>query len=609
MPKKKNIYNVFHYGITGKMGEGANTEVNFLQTSLKMKELENIKLLLEIPGSEKWSVKDLFQRNVNRKRIMGAGGLRDYFTDCNQVKYFNPIALVLLPMDNHNIIQKDLPKLKQKKDIIFDGISGSTLSNTEHYKLYLQDSNDGNIGKIEWNSENCHVVAIDGQHRLTALKELYDLRSVDSKGMNIENWQIPVVFIIADKKVASGESKDLINIMRKLFMYINMEAKKVNPARAILLNDESIECLCVQELITAFHVNDFSENIENKLPPLYLLDWTGDSDSSNVNNTRYLFSNIELRNWMRDYLVGEDFTATARKSDNLQMRRLELQDLSLDFLNYNTCLSPSDGEQIRSKFNELMLDGIINFITNLIPIKNYIEDCRRYEEENSIGSSEVKAFAELRYGYAPKEQSNKMEIDDFVSDYNDKFISFKKDRISDFFRQDIAMRGFIYAYSELYEIQKNYLNRSIDWDKHTQMFLPAFNNLISSGWCESWDTLEIDKRNMLTHICHSETGKRINYKLNDVKNSWGIFVVMNVLDYSVKQNIVKTGCKIESWDNYRDRFENTLEKGFREVAKREASTQEMTAEQRKRYINDRKKELTKERMCEFVNLWCLDENE
>ncbi len=607
-PQRKDKYDIWHYGITGKIGDGDNTDINYLQTSLKMKDLENIKLLVEIPGSEKWGIKDLFQRNVDRDRIVGKDGLKNYFTDNNQVKYFNPITLVLLPTIQNNI-QHELPKLNYEENIEFDGIAGQVYTNTDHYRIYVQNIEDGNIGKIEWNSEKCYVVAIDGQHRLTALKELYNARNLNNKAKDIETWQIPVVFLVADKKLASGESKDLIQIIRKIFMYINMKAEKVNDARAILLNDESIECLCVQEIISAFHDNEFSQSPQETYPPLYLLDWLGIKDTTVIKDTHYLLSNIELRKWVKEYLIGEDFKPFERKTDNLQIQRLELQDMNLEFLNENSLITQSDGEQIRQKFNDTIRKPFLKFLTNLSGVKEYIAECKDYEENNSGEDSQCIAFSQLRYGHTEKEESIKDEVETFVRAFKEQFISFKQDNLSEFFRQDICLRGFVFAYSVIFDRYKAYINRALDWEEYTDLFLPGFNDLIDSGWCESWDALDRDKRDKLTHICHNDTGRRINYKVQDVKNAWGIFVVMHVLDFAVKEEIIDSEQKEDVWEEFKDRFKSTLQKGFREIAKREAGQKEMTDDQRKRYINEEKERMADERLKEIEEMWSLSNDD
>jgi len=611
VPQIKNNYKNWHYGISGKIGDGNNTEIYFLQTSLKMKDLESIKLLVDIPGSEKWSIKDLFQRTVDRDRIVGKGSLTEYFKDKSQIKYFNPIALVLLPEEN-NEIEHNLPKLAYDDNVKFDNIQGSVLTYNDRYRLFLQNSDQGNIGKIEWNEEKCYVVAVDGQHRLTALKELYATRNIDPNIKDITGWQIPVVFIVVNKKVASGASKDFISIIRRIFMCINMKAKEVNDSRSILLNDESLECLCVQEIVGAFHENETQGDKKRKeLPPLYLIDWIGlNKDSSLLKDTRYLFSNIELRAWIREYLVGEDFSPTERKADKLQLLRLELIDINLDCFNKgSSVLTHDDARKIRKKFNSTIRDPFIDFLIQLSPIENFIKKCRDYEEENSSESSQITAFSELRYGYSQMENSNKNEIITYINNFKNIILSFKKESMSDFFRQDICMRGIVFAYSELYDVYKSYLKESLEWQVYNEKFLKSFNKFIEEGWCDNREDLGDEKREYLTHVSHDDTGKVVNYKLEHVKNAWGIFVSMHVLKNAVDAEVIPIEYMEDLWSNYRDRLFSTLQKGFRDVVKREVAQIQETDREKKRIIDKKKVELANERLGLYEEMWGIYHNE
>jgi hypothetical protein len=611
VPQIKNNYKNWHYGISGKIGDGNNTEIYFLQTSLKMKDLESIKLLVDIPGSEKWSIKDLFQRTVDRDRIVGKGSLTEYFKDKSQIKYFNPIALVLLPEEN-NEIEHNLPKLAYDDNVKFDNIQGSVLTYDDRYRLFLQNSDQGNIGKIEWNEEKCYVVAVDGQHRLTALKELYATRNIDPNIKDITGWQIPVVFIVVNKKVASGASKDFISIIRRIFMCINMKAKEVNDSRSILLNDESLECLCVQEIVGAFHENETQEDKKRKeLPPLYLIDWIGlNKDSSLLKDTRYLFSNIELRAWIREYLVGEDFSPTERKADKLQLLRLELIDINLDCFNRgSSVLTHDDAKKIRKKFNSTIRAPFIDFLIQLSPIEIFIKKCRDYEEENSSESSQITAFSELRYGYSQMENSNKNEIITYINNFKTIILSFKKESMSDFFRQDICMRGIVFAYSELYDVYKSYLKEPLEWQVYNEKFLKSFNKFIEEGWCDNREDLDDEKREYLTHVSHDDTGKVVNYKLEHVKNAWGVFVSMHVLKNAVDAEVIPIEYMDDLWSNYRDRLFSTLQKGFRDVVKREVAQIQETDREKKRIIDKKKVELANERLGLYEEMWGLDHDE
>ena len=341
----------------------------------------------------------------------------------------------------------------------------------------------------------------------------------------IKQWQIPVVFLVLNKIVQSGPNEKYISLIRKIFMYINMKAERVNDARAILLNDESIECICVQEIIGRLHENDTTtEEVNESYPPLYLIDWVGaNKDTSMLMNTRYLFSNLELRNWIKYYLIGEDFGANDKKYDyDLQIKRLDLLDIDLDFLKSGkNTLSYRDSVKIRRKFNTKIRDSFLYFLTNLIPIKEYVHKCRQFESENNIDNAQMLVFSELRYDYAKVENSNRAEYDRYYKEYSKALIDFKKATMSDFFRQDICLRGFVYAYSELYDIYKSYISKKLDWYEYTTQFMEAFNSIITEGWCEGYEDLDPDKKEFLTHICHDDTGKRINYKIEHVRDAWG----------------------------------------------------------------------------------------
>ena len=73
-------------GFFGKFGRGSNVEVRYLQSVITHEFLSNIKLIEEIDGSDKWNVKDLFQRNVDHDRVENE--LVPYFKDKSKVKFF-----------------------------------------------------------------------------------------------------------------------------------------------------------------------------------------------------------------------------------------------------------------------------------------------------------------------------------------------------------------------------------------------------------------------------------------------------------------------------------------------------------------------------------------
>ena len=65
MAKKKVVKQVFDKSMMGQRGVigGRDLQVNYIQLNLPVTEIDILGLVSEIPGSEQWPVRQLFQRN------------------------------------------------------------------------------------------------------------------------------------------------------------------------------------------------------------------------------------------------------------------------------------------------------------------------------------------------------------------------------------------------------------------------------------------------------------------------------------------------------------------------------------------------------------------
>src|ERR1051326_3622821 len=96
-PVNELKYNKQKYGYFGELGHGAHARIRFLQSAVTKDELDHITLIENIPGSERWDIRDLFQRDVDMTRVEES--ILPYLRDPTKVKFFNPITLVLLPLN------------------------------------------------------------------------------------------------------------------------------------------------------------------------------------------------------------------------------------------------------------------------------------------------------------------------------------------------------------------------------------------------------------------------------------------------------------------------------------------------------------------------------
>ena len=61
-PITHETYNQSLYGFYGELGK-SHFGVRFIQTALHVSDLDKITLVSEIPDSEKWPIRELFQRD------------------------------------------------------------------------------------------------------------------------------------------------------------------------------------------------------------------------------------------------------------------------------------------------------------------------------------------------------------------------------------------------------------------------------------------------------------------------------------------------------------------------------------------------------------------
>ncbi|HIB83272.1 MAG TPA: hypothetical protein EYO59_01330 [Chromatiaceae bacterium] len=113
-------YNQECRGYIGKFGEGGNAYIKFMQTAFKSQQLEATTLIENIKGSEKWEVKDLFQRDVDEVRV--AKSIIPYLQNDAAVKFFNPLTLLLLPMQDDGLEAQPIIEYVEGMQVSEDGV-------------------------------------------------------------------------------------------------------------------------------------------------------------------------------------------------------------------------------------------------------------------------------------------------------------------------------------------------------------------------------------------------------------------------------------------------------------------------------------------------------
>jgi hypothetical protein len=153
--EKKQIYTESLMGVFGVFGASDNV-INYMQLNLPITDVDKLGLVSEIPGSEKWPIRQLFQRDIDKERVKNE--IIPYFLNDSMAKFFNPLTIAVLPISNSGALDKDL----KEKDVEPDERFSHAYEIENHYKLSYDSTHFDS--KLRWNPNNVRLVAIDGQH-------------------------------------------------------------------------------------------------------------------------------------------------------------------------------------------------------------------------------------------------------------------------------------------------------------------------------------------------------------------------------------------------------------------------------------------------------------
>ena len=593
--EKLSPYNKQKWGYYGELGEGNNVKIRFLQTVITHVELDDITLISQILGSEKWDVRDLFQRDVDRDRVRN--DIMPYFRNSEKVKFFNPLTLVLLPMDSKNqgILKKieyTKPKVEQEQKTEYD-----VYEREGYYKFMVHKVNQA-FAQLKWDDSKCHIVAIDGQHRLSALKRWK--REYTKEAVNeLASWKIPVVILGMFRADPKTQAPNLLEIVRRTFVYINSTAIPVNDARKILLNDESVNAICTQEFVQHFHSNDnkpITERDESLLP-LMFFDWRGESPSKRRNAAPASIKSIEeIHSWFEYYILGDD------GSDDQEIE-LNLTDLipRLTSFGKEKTLNQEDCERIREQFRKTVLPGLLYFLQNFAPYKKYVTECRKIERQ-ALEESDVSqhAFMKLRFGSHNAGDDIIQDVEEAYDDIVSKFEK-PKNQIPETLNREIGLRGLVFAFSRCKGQYEEISKKSTTWLEHAKWFIEPVNEIYGEGWFDSFDNLGREERKFLTHLVFDDAGAIVNYRLEHAEDALGSFLVILIFQKKCSTE-AKVKVRFEDiWDEYSTNIKKTIEKGFRKSFRSQfKETFEGTNKQFIEKVRKEAEKATEKRLKQFV---------
>ena len=506
-------------GVYGQFGTGAGVDAFYIQSVLEPSQLHWVSLISDIRGSERWQVRDLFQRDVDNKRI--SESLLPYLQNRNKIKFFNPLTLTLLPMKEDEVL-KEMP-LVAESSMTDDGYDWKVLERKGHHRVrWIEDQ--PHYALLEWTDTQTKLVAIDGQHRLSALKRFLEDKTSDSY-KDLKQWRIPIVIVSFRVGTAQATPPTVLDVVRSIFIYINTEAKQVSTARQILLSDESVNSVVTQELVQIAHKNDLSADRKEHQVPLLFYDWRGEqSEVQGSQAPAAVKSVLEISNWFEYYLLGEDFGDDQKAALDIEPRG-KTRDLQRAFKRNK--LTHLDSDLLRERANETVLPAICHLLENFQPYRTYVEELhaleRKYTAQSDLGRH---AFDELRFGTSHALESNRDEVKDLLGQIKNEIEQLKRRCLNKLIFLDIGSRGIVCALGAL-----RLSLGTPDWMEVATWFTKALNKLYENKWLTLPSTSTGNDDNFLLHVAVDHNDVIINNRLNEAEHALGAYLQLLVLAY------------------------------------------------------------------------------
>jgi hypothetical protein len=396
LPKTPNFNFIF-----GSYSMSART-IPYFQVSLSFRDAARyLTLVDDLPGASSmdWRVEELFQRDIDWNRV--EKGIIPYLQDHDRPQFFNSLSIALIPRQESQLKGFDdsphwaPPALDDEGRFDPDAIKCFGPLRCGYWGPW-DDPKDSSasFGELAWNIDQIAAVAIDGQHRLAAIKELER-----TSQQQILDAHVPAILLVFDPRLGyTGETdyESTLMTMRRLFIDLNKHARTVNRARRILLDDREPVSICVRSVV-GNQLKTGEDELLQQPPtlPLTLVDWH--SEQAKFEEGPYLTTILGL-DWIVSQLLGikpmddsMDHQKIKKSLNMLEQRTLAKLDgakkrleKAIELERPFSFLDGDAGESneltyIAQCFASTWSAGIIHVLTALTPYSELLRNRREYE--------------------------------------------------------------------------------------------------------------------------------------------------------------------------------------------------------------------------------------
>jgi len=333
---QKRPYNMPLYGVRGEFSLSPTVVVPYFaclmdlaRATAELKTHEEVSPSLETV----YSLVELYQRQVDFDRVKREI-VDGYLRVPNKLKFFNSLTIALLPKNADGKVAQAFEDYPNNDPVVPDPLCGDFdgfFSPGQAGKIravfggvQFIGTETENLARLRWDTQRVDAVAVDGQHRLRALKMW-----MEGKNHQLSDFEkptrVPVLFLMlherAGFRTTSVQNVGIKSIAREIFTDLNKNAKEVDLATQIILDDLSVEACCVRSLVTPTTCTD-----DEVLLPLSLLRWQ--EANARFDQKYYLNSIVNLHLIVKD-LLGLKSPSPMDKADVLDFIRRASQQLGI----------------------------------------------------------------------------------------------------------------------------------------------------------------------------------------------------------------------------------------------------------------------------------------
>jgi len=504
------LYNQRLSGVYGEIGEEPS-QIRFLQTAVTLPQADSmLTLVAEIPESVKWPVRQLFQRDIDVDRVTEE--IIPYLREQERVKFFNPLTIALMPRDEHKHVASDVAEVISRDQDFGSRYKCNVIEARGYYSIN-KVLGAPQYSLLEWNTEKTWLIAVDGQHRLSALKRLFNEAAGSEGSDRYRGWSIPVVILVIPPQPSNADH--LLQTVRDIFVTINREAKHPTRARTILLNDFSVTAVCCQEFL------DYCHKAETPSVPLAFFDWRAHSGGAKPENQIAMFRIEELEDIHIHYILGEDDEGGRMSGEQRDALLIADMEEPLD-----ECYGPATWTQIRHRYVDVVLPAMLHVFSKFQPFSDYIRVVKEALPEEGDDVSKL-AVSELRYGMTSIPQRLLPPVGEMIKEKLDSCRRAKAE-IPDLFSDLVGPRG-LFCGLWLALCSRNKANNEIvEWLEGAEWYTKHMNSALQLGFFNVYST-----ESMLGHITYDPSDdKVVNYRLGQQQRALGAYCALLACAFS-----------------------------------------------------------------------------